>query len=73
MIRTIIKECWDEDPAKRPPFERIAVLLKSEYQSMVSGDLLDHSARLADKSTRSFRARVRNTKEQFNGVLSEDV
>ncbi|KAL7507643.1 hypothetical protein ACHAXN_006213, partial [Cyclotella atomus] len=57
MIRTIIKECWDSDPAKRPPFERIAVLLKAEYQSMVSGDMLDHSAKLVDKSTRSFRAR----------------
>ena len=72
MIRTIIRECWDEDPAKRPPFERISVLLKAEYQAMVSGDMLDHSAKLIDKSTRSFRARVRNTKEQFNGAL-EDV
>lgn len=72
MVRTIIKESWDQDPAKRPSFDRIAVLLKAEYQSMVSGDMLDHSAKLIDKSTRSFRARVRNTKEQFNEALGEE-
>ena len=71
MLQTIIKESWNEDPFKRPSFERIAVLLKAEYQSLVSDDMLDHSEKLFDKSTRSFRNRVRNNKEKFNEAFDE--
>lgn len=72
MLQKIIKESWDDDPAKRPTFDRIAVLLKAEYQSMVSGDMMNHSERLADKSTRSFRARVRSpNQEPVNDSLHE--
>lgn len=71
MIQTIIKESWDNDPAKRPTFDRIAVLLKAEHQSMVSGDMLDHSAKLIDKSARSFRARVRTNQEVRNASEHE--
>ena len=71
MIQTIIKESWDKNPAKRPTFDRIAVLLKAEHQSMVSGDLLDHSAKLVDKSARSFRARVKTNQEARNASEHE--
>ena len=73
MIRTIIKESWDEDPAKRPTFERIAILLKAEYQAMASGEMLDHSERLIDKSARSFRAHARNTNERVNEAIDETI
>lgn len=69
--KSLIVLLGDEDPAKRPPFERIAVLLKAEYQSMVSGDMLDHSEKLVDKSRRSFRARVRTSNELYNEALDE--
>ena len=72
MLQKIIKESWDDDPAKRPTFDRIAVLLKAEYQSMVSGDMKNHSERLVDKSTRSFRARVRSPNQELvNDSLHE--
>lgn len=67
MIKTIIKESWDEDPSKRPTFDRIAVLLKAEYQAMASGEMLDHSEKLIDKSARSFRTRPR----QHTGYAGE--
>eukprot|EP00804_Cyclotella_cryptica_P020464 CCRYP_014435-RA/>CCRYP_014435-RA protein AED:0.14 eAED:0.08 QI:0/0/0/1/1/1/5/0/482 len=73
MIRTIIKESWDEDPAKRPTFERIAILLKAEYQAMASGAMLGHSERLIDKSARSFRAHLRNADERLNEAIGEAI
>jgi len=73
MIRTIIKESWDEDPAKRPTFERIAILLKAEYRTMASGEMLNHSERLIDKSVRSFRIHARHTEERLNEAIDETV
>ena len=56
MIQTVIKESWDPTPQKRPTFERIAVLLRNEYQDFAMDEAtITRSRRMIDKSLRSIR------------------
>lgn len=56
-LQEVIKECWDPDTKKRPTFDRIALLLRTEYQELsIEGDKeMTRSERLIGQSVRSFR------------------
>lgn len=55
-IRDIVPESWAPDPKKRPTFQRIATILKVEYQAMTQDkSMMERSSRLVDSSMRSIR------------------
>lgn len=57
-MKELIKESWDPDPKKRPTFDRISLLLKTEFQevSMEEDKSGTRSERMLGASMRSFRA-----------------
>lgn len=61
-VRELIKECWDSALKKRPTFERICLLLRTEHQQStrkvgvgVDSGTTTRSMRLAKKSERSVK------------------
>ncbi len=64
-VQELIKECWASDPKNRPPFKRICLLLRADYeekakeQGCVDPGGVSRSVRLVDKSMRSFRMHVK--------------
>ena len=59
-IQELIKEAWAPDPKKRPTFDRMALVLKAEYQELAmkaDGEDTSRSKRMRNRSLRSYRAR----------------
>ena len=62
-VQEIIEQSWDQDPKKRPTFDRISLRLRAEYQDLLaesgSGGTggLSRSEHLMHASVRSFRHR----------------
>lgn len=54
--KDLIKETWDQDPKKRPNFDRISIILKSEYYDSTS-ELESRSERLSNITMKSIRLR----------------
>ena len=58
-MQELIKESWDPEPKKRPTFDRIALLLRAEYQDLETDsshrDEISRSEKMMMASMRSFR------------------
>lgn len=62
-VHELIKKSWDCDPNKRPTFETISHVLKTEYQEMMNvaePGKESRSQHLMDSSIRSFEGMLTN-------------
>lgn len=72
-VHELIKDSWDREPKKRPTFERISLLLKTEFEEKMNEadpekGKESRSQHLMNTSTRSFEGMFTNIRESRHSV-----
>lgn len=69
-VHDLIKESWDRHPNKRMTFERLSLLLKTEYEEMINDTepgIVSRSRHLMDSSIRSFEGMFASSRLSLKG------